>query len=100
MAQKASVLFHLSADDPVAAGKHVVDDITELGGKGIKTEVVGDRTTVSAELSVVRMPMLFDRLKEIGGVQEKQIPSYPEINTIQLKIEILPIAQQPARSRN
>jgi hypothetical protein len=100
MTEKVPVLFHLSADDPVAAGKHVVDDITELGGKGIKTEAVGDRAFVSAELSVVRLRMLFDRLNKIGLVQEKQIPSYPEVNSLQLKIEILPTTQQPARSRN
>ena len=99
-AEKAPVLFHLGADDPVTVGKHVVDDLTELGGKGIKTEVVGNGKTVSAELSVVRLAVLFDRLKKIGPVQEKQIPSYAEVTSVQLKIEILPMAQPPARSKD
>jgi hypothetical protein len=48
---------------------------------------------VSAELSVVRLAMLFDRLKKIGSVREKQIPSHAEVTSVQLKIEILSTAR-------
>jgi hypothetical protein len=91
-AEKAPILFHLTAADP-AAGKHVVDALTELGGKGIKTEIVGDRTTLSSELNVAQLPILFDRLKKIGSVREKQIPSHAEVTSVQFKIEILPTAR-------
>jgi len=95
MAEKASLLFHVSAEDPADTGWQVAGALTRLGAKAVKTDFAGDKTIVRAELDVAQLREFFDMLNKIGPVQEKMAPSSAGVNSVVLTVEILPATQQP-----
>ena len=100
MAEKLPVLFHVSAGDPADAGRQVAGAFTRLGGKAVKTDSVGDKTIVKAELDAAQLPEFLEALKRIGSVQEKTAPSSADVHSVDVTVEILPAAQQPTKPQN
>ena len=88
MVEKAPVSFHIAADDTAAAGRVVVAAANEYHGSNIRTDVVGDKTIVRAELNVSWLPMFFERIKKAGVVQEKMAPMFADVSSVQITVEI------------
>ncbi len=89
MVEKAPVSFHIAADDTAAAGKVVVAAANEYHGSNIKTDIIGDKTIVRAELSVSWLPMFFEKIKKAGVVQEKMAPMFADVSSVQITVEII-----------
>lgn len=97
MAEKSPVLFHVSAEDAMDAGRQIENALTGLGGKGIKIDSVENKTIVKAEIDAAQLPEFLEALKRIGSVQEKTAPAPADVNSVVVTIEILPAAQQPTK---
>jgi anti-sigma factor RsiW len=89
MAEKVPVSFHIISDDPAAAGRQVVAAANEYHGSSIKTEIMGDKTIVRAELNVSWLPMFFERLRKAGAVQEKTAPVFSDVSSVKITVEII-----------
>lgn len=60
-------------NDPEAVVREIEKILSELEGKTIRTESVGEKKIMTAEINAVRLRALIEKLKLVGQVKEKDV---------------------------
>jgi hypothetical protein len=86
--EREGVGLTINVKDVETARKKIEEALTQLGGKIIETEDFEQRNIVAAELDSKKMKELFEKLKLIGEVRERPLPSEARKGTIEVRMEI------------
>lgn len=86
--KREGVGLTINVKDIEAARKEIEKAFTQLGGKVIETEDFEQRNVIFAELDSKKIKELFSKLKLIGEVRERALPSEARKGTIEVRMEI------------
>ena len=78
----------INVKDVETARKEIEETLTQLGGKIIETKYFEQRNIVAAELDSEKIKELFEKLKLIGEVRERALPSEARKGTIEVRMKI------------
>ena len=85
----------INVKDIETAGKEIEKAFTQLGGRIIKTESFENKEVVTTQLDSKKLKELFERLKRIGEVKEKEADLKVLEGDVSITIEIIKITTQP-----
>jgi anti-sigma factor RsiW len=71
------------------ASKEIEKIITQLNGKIIKTERAEGKESHTAKFDAIKLKELFDKLKSVGELRTKEVPSATREGQLRIKIEIV-----------
>jgi hypothetical protein len=83
------VRFLITVKDLEIASKDIEETLQLLGGKSIKTEPLGNKAVIAAEIDANKVQELFDKLNLIGEVQEKGMAAETGEGDVGIRIDIL-----------
>ncbi|MFQ6031725.1 MAG: DUF2275 domain-containing protein [Candidatus Zixiibacteriota bacterium] len=86
--KRKGVGLTINVRDIEVARKEIKKTVTQLGGKIIETEDFEQRNVIFAELDSKKINELFEKLKLIGEVRERALPSEARKGTIEVRMEI------------
>jgi len=84
----------ISVKDTEIACKEIEKAFTQLGGKIIKKESIERKAVITAEIDSKNMNELFEKLKHIGEVKEKEAALEAPEGNVTITIEIVKISMQ------
>jgi hypothetical protein len=82
------VRFLVYVEDLDTASKDIEETLRLLGGKSIKTEPLGNKTVIDAEIDAKKVQKLTDQLHRIGEVQEKGIAMETKEGGVEIRIDL------------
>lgn len=83
-----SISLTLNVKDLETASKEIEKHVKELGGKITKTEYSENKNVLIAEIVSNKLKELFEKLKLIGEVNEKEVELKASEGSIEIRIEI------------
>ncbi|TET59734.1 DUF2275 domain-containing protein, partial [Candidatus Aerophobetes bacterium] len=86
--KREGVGLTINVKDIEAARKEIEKAFVQLGGKIMETEDFEQRNVIFAELDSKKIKELFEKLKLIGEVNERALPSEARKGTIEVRMEI------------
>lgn len=91
------VHFVVNARDLEIASRDIERILRQLGGRTIKTEPLGDKAVIVAELDSNKVQELFDQLNLIGEVQGKEQERVSEgwEGAVDVRVEVVKPSRQP-----
>jgi len=89
--RKESVRVTVHVKDVESAQKEIERHISELGGKVVKKESYENKDILTAEIDSGKLKELYERLKSVGQVKEKDIDFEGAKGEVGIRIEIISI---------
>jgi len=83
------VRFLITVKDLEIASRDIEETLQLLGGKAIKTEPLGNKAVIAAEIDANKVQELLDQLNLIGEVQEKGMAAEAGEGAVGIRIDIL-----------
>ncbi len=87
--------FVVNVRDLEIASRDIEGILRQLGGRTIKTEPLGDKAVIAAELDSSKVQELFDQLNLVGEVQGKERVSEGWEGAVDVRVEVVKPSRQP-----